>query len=354
MLQTNFKRIVIKIGSSLLYSAENKLDTDFIGNLTNQISHLVKNKTEITLVSSGAIALGMSLLELESRPKELCFLQACAAIGQNELMDIYRKSFRARNLFCGQILLTWEDFDERRRYLNARNTLLTLLKLGVIPVINENDSVSTEEIKFGDNDRLSALVSSLISADLLIILSDVDGLYDRNKKTLVRLIDEITPQIKSLACPTDKKTCVGGMITKIKAAEIAVDSGIPCVIANGRQTDILISVIKQPEGYGSLFTPKKHHLAAKKRWIAFGTRPKGRIVVDDGAKKALINRKSLLSVGIVGCAGNFDRGDIVRIVDQKDCEFARGKAGLSNKQLEKVKGSHFDKEIIHCDDIVVL
>ncbi|MFH0790504.1 MAG: glutamate 5-kinase [Candidatus Omnitrophota bacterium] len=354
MLQTNFKRIVIKIGSSLLYSAENKPDIDFVGNLTNQISHLVKNKTEITLVSSGAIALGMSLLELESRPKELCFLQACAAIGQNELMDIYRKSFRSKDLFCGQILLTWEDFDERRRYLNARNTLLALLKLGVIPVINENDSVSTEEIKFGDNDRLSALVSSLISADLLIILSDVDGLYDRNKKTLVRLIDEITPQIKALACPTDKKTCVGGMITKIKAAEIAVDSGIPCVIANGRQTDILLSVIKQPEGYGSLFIPKKHYLAAKKRWIAFGTRPKGRIVVDDGAKKALINKKSLLSVGIVGCAGNFDHGDVVRIVDQQDCEFARGKAGLSSKQLEKVKGSHFDKEIIHCDNIVVL
>jgi glutamate 5-kinase len=212
--------------------------------------------------------------------------------------------------------------------------------------------VSTEEIKFGDNDRLSALVSSLICADLLIILSDIDGLLDRNKK-VIPVVDEITPQIKALASPTSKKTSVGGMVTKIEAAKIAVDSGIPCIIANGRRKDIILSSIKEPGRAGTLFLPKKG-LAARERWIAFGTKPKGKIMVDDGARNALMNKKSLLSVGVIATVGDFECGDIVTIIDKQNCEFARGKAGLSSRQLEKVKGIRSPKEVIHCNNIVVL
>lgn len=351
-LTKDYKRIVIKIGSSLLYSQKTRLACGFVNEITGQISDLIKNGKEIVVVSSGAIATGMSVLKLESRPKELSGLQAAAAIGQPELMQLFRRFFQNRQLNCAQLLLTWEDFNDRKRYLNAKNTLETLLRLNSIPIINENDTVSTDEIKFGDNDRLSALVSTLISADLLIILSDVDGLLDKNK-SVINIVDEITPQIKELACPTNKKTCVGGMITKLEAAKIAVEAGIPCVIANGRRKDIIVSVLKQPSRYGTLFLPKKG-LNAKKRWIAFGAKPKGKIIVDEGAKLALLNKKSLLSVGVIGVIGDFSSQDTVSVIDSKKYEFARGKVGLSANQLEKVKGSRFNKEVIHRDNIVIL
>ncbi len=351
--EKNYKRIVIKIGSSLFSADKKKLDFKLLDDFTNQICCLIADKKEVVLVSSGAIALGMSVLEIDCRPKELSVLQAVAALGQNELMNVYREFFKKRKIDCGQILLTWDDFVDRSRYLNAKNTLTTLLKLGIIPIINENDTVSTDEIKFGDNDRLSALVSCLISADLLLILSDVDGLLERDKKTVIRLVSEISHEISSLASSTDKKTSVGGMITKIEAAHIAVDSGIPCVIANGRRKDIILSVIKEPEKHGTLFLPKKG-LTERERWIAFGTRPKGKVVVDEGAKKALMNKKSLLSVGVIGTESIFESGDIVSVVDKQGNEFGRGKAGISSKKLEEVKGRRFDKEIIHRDNIVIL
>ncbi len=353
-LEKDYKRIVIKIGSSLLFAqqAHSGCFTYPMDNIASQISGLVQQGREIIIVSSGAIASGMHILKMESRPKELSLLQALAAVGQHLLMYEYRRFFETKKINCAQLLLTWEDFDDRKRYLNAKNTLFKLLELGTVPIINENDTVSTDEIKFGDNDRLSALVSSLIGADLLIILSDVDGLLDKDKK-VIRVINEITPQIKALACPTNKKTCVGGMITKIEAAKIAVDSGIPCVIANGRSKNIIFSVIKEPERYGTLFSPKKG-LAARERWIAFGTKAKGKILVDDGAKRALLNKKSLLSVGVIGLEGNFEMGDIVSVMDKQNYELARGKVGLSSKQLEKAKGSRYDKEVIHRDNIVIL
>jgi len=350
-LEKDYKGIVVKIGSSLLFSPNYKLDSRFLNGVTAQIASLVNRGREIAVVSSGAIASGICKLKLRERPKELYLLQAAAAIGQNELMNRYRKFFKTK-MHIAQVLLTWEDFNDRKRYLNAKNTILTLLKLGSIPIINENDTVSTDEIKFGDNDRLSALVATLINADLLIILSDVDGLLDRDKK-IIPVVDEITPQIKALAWVTNKKTCVGGMTTKIEAAKISMDSGIPCVIANGRTKDIILSVIKEPEKYGTLFFPKKG-LAARERWIAFGTKPKGKILVDEGAKRALLNKKSLLSVGVVGLEGNFEIGDIVSVIDKQDGEFARGKVGLSSKQLDKIKGSRYDKEVIHRDNIVIL
>ncbi len=348
----NYKRIVVKIGSSLLYSRETKLDCGLLNEITGQISNLIEDGKEIVIVSSGAIAMGMSILKLESRPKDLPSLQAAAAIGQNELMLVYQKFFQSRNLNCAQLLLTHEDFENRRRYLNAKNTLLKLLKFNSVPIINENDTVSTDEIKFGDNDKLSAEVAILISADILIILSDVDGLLDKNKK-VVSIVDQITPQIKELACPTNKKTCVGGMVTKIKAAEDVVEAGIPCVIANGHRKDIILDVLSGPSQQGTLFLPKGN-LNAKKRWLAFSAKSKGKIIVDEGAKKALLNNKSLLSVGVVAVLGDFASGTTVSVADTKKCEFAKGTVAISSKKLDEIKGNRFEKEVIHRDNIVIL
>lgn len=352
--QGNYKRIVVKIGSSLFYK-NGRIDALRLYDIVSNIGSLLLNeKKEVIIVSSGAIALGMSAIKLKSRPKELSVLQAVAAIGQNALMDNYSNAFVKYGITCAQVLLTWEDFDGRRRYLNAKNTLLKLLELGAIPVINENDTISTDEIRFGDNDRLSALVASLISADLLIILSDVPGLLDRNKN-LVKFVDEITPQIRALACPTDKQGCVGGMVTKIEAARMAVGSGIPCVIAKGDEAGIISRIAIKPDAGGNwtLFRPGKGQ-TARKHWIAFGTKPKGKISVDEGAKNALLNKKSLLSVGITHCEGGFESGDIVSVFDQDGHELARGKAAFSCKQLSKFKGSRIDKEVIHRDNIAIL
>ncbi|MCM8780912.1 MAG: glutamate 5-kinase [Candidatus Omnitrophica bacterium] len=347
----DYNRIVVKIGSSLLFYEKMELNHGFFRSISEQVNNLFNEGREIILVSSGAIAFGINALNLKKRPKELYLLQAAAAIGQNRLMYTYQRIF-GRRVHVAQILLTRDDFNDRRRYLNAKNTICTLLKYGSIPIVNENDTVSTDEIKFGDNDRLSAMVASLISADILIILSDVDGLIDRQNK-IVNVVDKITPQIKALACFTDREVCVGGMVTKIEAAKIAVDSGIPCVIANGYRKNIIELVLKEPFKYGTLFLPKET-LAARKRWIAFATEPQGKIVVDEGAKSALINKKSLLSVGVVAVEGDFEEGDVVSVVDVRQQEFARGKVGFSRIELEKVKGKRYPKEVIHCDNIVIL
>jgi len=353
VLQENFKRIVIKVGSSLFYSQEGGFDSRVLHKIVQQVMDLKKSAREVVIVSSGAIALGMHILKWSKRPRQLHRLQAAASIGQNELINTYRDFFKGEGIHIAQILLTWDDFNNRQRYLNAKNTLLELLKHHNVPIVNENDTVSTQEIQFGDNDRLSALVASLISADILIILSDVDGLLKEDKKTIVRVVDEISPSIKALASPTIKKTCRGGMVSKLEAAKIATDSGIPCVVANGRKKDIVLSVLKEPHACGTLFLPKKG-LAARKRWIAFGSKPKGSITVDEGARTALLRQNSLLSVGIVACEGDFCLGDIVSLVDKQGCEFARGKVGISCRELEKVKGRRHTKEIIHRDNIVIL
>lgn len=357
--EKNYKRIVIKIGSSLFYSANN-LDFSILSNITSEITGLIQTGKEVVVVSSGAIALGMHTLSLKERPRKLEELQAAAAVGQNELMNTYRRFF-GKDWFAAQILLTQEDFNDRSRYLNAKKTLIALLEKrkyrvqSIVPVINENDTIATDEIKFGDNDKLSALVATLINADLLVILSDVDGLLDKENK-IVHVVPQINSQIKALAHPTNKNACVGGMITKIEAAKIAVDSGIPCVVANGRHKNLLNSIVADPlaAGIWTAFLPKMGYLAARERWIAFGAKPKGRIIVDDGAKNALQNKKSLLSVGVVGIEGDFEAGDIASVTDGQGSEFARGKVGVSSRQLGKVLGSRSDKEVIHRDNIVLL
>ena len=348
------KRVVIKIGSSLFYTGK-YLKIGNIFEIISGISALGQlYDTQVIVVSSGAIALGMNIMGLKARPGDLPTLQAAAALGQNELMDKYSEFFKKYKKKCAQILLTWDDFSSRKRYLNAKNTLVKLLEMGVVPIVNENDTVSTEEIKFGDNDKLSALVAGLVNADLLVILSDVEGLLDRNKR-LVRVVSEINTKIKEMASPSGRKTSVGGMVTKIQAAKIAVDSGIPCVITGATTKDIILSVVRDPQQTktGTLFVPKKI-LKARHHWIAYGSKPKGRIIVDKGAKKALLDRKSLLCVGISGIIGNFDAGEIVSIAGVDNHEFARGKSSLSSKDLEKVKGCRYEKEIVHRDNIVIL
>jgi len=349
----NYRKIVVKVGSSLFCSKKGEFDQSALNNLAAGLGVLAGGpKTKFVIVSSGAIALGMIRLKLESRPKDLSVLQAAAATGQNILMDSYGKAFKGRNI--AQVLLTWEDFNDRSRYLNAKKTLDTLLDLDCLPVVNENDTVSTDEIRFGDNDRLSAMVATMIGADLLIILSDVAGLLDKDKK-LIKVIPEISQQIKALARPSEKKTSVGGMITKLDAAKIAVASGIPCVIASGRDHNMICRAAADPfsQGDWTVFVPKKA-LDQKCRWIAFGTKPKGRIIVDEGAKKALKDHNSLLAVGVTGIERDFEKGAVASIIDSCGIEFARGKVNVTSKILNEVKGRHFNREIMHRDNIVIL
>ncbi len=253
--QKSYKKIVVKIGSSLFAAGKNKLDMALVNNLAGQIAILVKQGKEVVVVSSGAIALGMSILKLTQRPKELRQLQAVAAIGQHELMHVYKLALARCGLNCAQVLLTWDDFS-KKRYGNAKNTINTILKFKALPIINENDTVATEEIKFGDNDKLSALVAILLDADLLVILSDVDGLLDKNKQ-VIGVVGKINGQIKSLACSTNKKICVGGMITKLEAARMVIAAGIPCVIANGSKFGIINAVVASPFKSGTIFLPVK-------------------------------------------------------------------------------------------------
>jgi glutamate 5-kinase len=352
-VKKNIRRIVIKIGSSLFFSKAKGFDQALFDDFISQAAGLAGAGREIIIVSSGAIALGMGKLGLKTRPRELAMLQAAAAVGQNILMDKYRRGFKDLRIEA-QLLLTWEDFNDRTRYLNAKNTLATLLKLGIIPVINENDTVATDEIRFGDNDRLSALVAAMVAADLLIILTDVDGLLDSGKK-LTRRVAEITGEVRGWACPTDKQTCVGGMITKIDAAKIAVESGIPCVIANGRIRGNVSRIAKDPfcGGDWTLFEPQKR-MAERERWIAFGSKPKGTVLVDEGARKALLNNKSLLSVGVVGVCGTFGAGDVVCIADSGGVKLGAGKVSVDSATLEKIKGSRHEREIVHRDNIVIM
>lgn len=345
--EKDYKRIVIKIGASLL------TDLRVVDRLVSQIADLLNKKREVILVSSGAIACGMGILGLKTRPTRLEYLQAAASLGQTELMELYRRRFSAYNIKCAQILLTWEDFDDRNRYLNARNTLEALLKWGSLPIINENDTVSVDELKFGDNDRLSALVANLADADILIILSDVEGLLNPKTSEVVRVLNQITPKLERFASSTDKATSVGGMKTKLSAARIAMESQIPCLIIDGKKSDALQSALSDPFNAGTLFLPAEAPMPARKKWLIFCSRPKGRIRVDDGAKAALITGKSLLCVGVVGSEGNFTPGDTVEIIDKGGVAFARGRVNFSAQDLENIKGKQKMKEVIHRDNLVI-
>jgi len=351
----SISRLVVKLGTGVLTDSRKQIDPAQLEQLVAQIAALRKSGKEIVLVTSGAVGAGMGALGYEKRPGELAELQACAAVGQSRLMANYAELFAKRDLHVAQVLLTHEDLEHHERHLNARNTLVTLLGRGVIPIINENDAVSFTEIKFGDNDKLSALVASLLPADLLVILTTVDGVIEnfskKNPKT-ISVIEQIDATIEKLAGGTTSEVAVGGMASKVQAAKIVVRSGIPLVIASGKKKNVLAKILNG-EDEGTLFVAQPNKLQGRKRWIAFFHHPKGALFVDDGAKKALRESgKSLLPPGVARCEGNFIAEEVVRICDLNGTEFARGIAKFSAEEIRAKKLARV--ELVHRDDLVIL
>jgi glutamate 5-kinase len=354
-LLKNISRIVVKLGTGVLTDAKKQPDLAQMEQLVKQVAQQRAAGREVVLVSSGAVGAGMGVLGHSKRPAELAELQACAAVGQSRLMSTYEKLFEKHDLKVAQVLLTHADLEHHERHLNARNTLVRLLQHGVIPIINENDAVSFTEIKFGDNDKLSALVACLLPADLLVILTTVDGVienFGKENAQLVSTIDQITDSIEASATGTTSATAVGGMTSKIDAAKIVIRSGIPLVIASGRKKNALEAIASGAEE-GTLFIPKPSKLASRKRWIAFYHRPAGSVTVDEGARKALREQgRSLLLPGVTKAEGKFGSGEVISILDNNGTEFARG---IARASAENVRARSIPKrEVVHRDDLVVL
>jgi glutamate 5-kinase len=348
-------RIVVKLGTGVLTDSRKQPDLAQMEQLVAQVAAQCQAGKEIVLVTSGAVGAGMGALGYEKRPNELAELQACAAVGQSRLMATYEKLFAKHDLHVAQVLLTHEDLQHHERHLNARNTLVSLLGHKVVPIINENDAVSFTELKFGDNDKLSALVACLWPADLLVILTTVDGVIENFGKAnpqTIATIAQIDEAVEKLAGGTDSATAVGGMASKIQAAKMVSRAGIPLVIASGKKKAVLANIADGREE-GTIFQPQANKLAGRKRWIAFFHHPKGALFVDEGAKLALREKgRSLLPPGVSRCEGDFAAGDVVRICDQDGTEFARGIARFG---AEEVRGRKLTRvELIHRDDLVIL
>ncbi|MGD0087600.1 MAG: glutamate 5-kinase [Verrucomicrobiota bacterium] len=348
-------RLVVKFGTGVLTDSRKQPDPAQLEQLVAQIAAQRQAGREIVIVTSGAVGAGMGALGLDKRPAELAALSACAAVGQSQLMATYAELFTRHGLRVAQVLLTHDDLEHHERHLNARNTLITLLNRGVVPIINENDAVSFDELKFGDNDKLSALVASLLPADLLVILTTVDGVLENfgkaNPRTL-SVIEHVDAAIEKLAGGTKSETAVGGMASKIQAAKIVMRSGIPLVIASGKKKQVLARILGGEEE-GTLFVPQPTKLQGRKRWIAFFHHPKGALIVDDGAKLALREKgKSLLPPGVARCEGDFAAGDVVRICDLNGTEFARGIARFDSAAVRARKLPK--EELVHRDDLVIL
>jgi len=360
------RRLVVKVGTNVLSTGTGQLDTRRVAALCDQIHRLRRGRRQVVLVSSGAIGAGMAQLGWTKRPGQLVRLQAAAAIGQGRLMAAYNDCFRRHGCHAAQVLLTREDFDDRHRYLNVRNTLHELLKLDTVPVINENDTVSVAELalSFSDNDVLSALVTHLLQADLLVILSSVDGLRDSEGARLatVETIDDATRQLDDGSRTTGG---TGGMTTKLEAAAMATRAGHAVIIADGRVDDVLDQIVAGRE-VGTLFLPAAKRMASRKRWIGYGVAPKGKLVVDAGARKALVERgKSLLASGLVEVHGRFAEGDVVEVLDEAGRAFARGVTNYSSPDLRRLCGRQTAEinsllgrstpdEVVHRNDLVLL
>ncbi len=338
------KRIVVKVGSSILTDEDGSISKERILYIVEDIVSLLRMGKEVALVSSGAVAAGRGKIKRIPEEEFIPSKQALAAIGQGLLMSIYNDIFSIYNIAVAQILLAPEDISSRKKYLNAKNTFKYLFSWGVVPIINENDTVAVSEIKFGDNDTLSALVSSLVNADLLVLLSDVGGLYDKNPNyykdaKLISKVDEITEEIEALAGDKGTERAVGGMKTKIKAARIATMSGVDMVIASGFERGNLVKILKG-EDVGTLFLAKREGLHSRKKWIV-SSMAKGKIIIDEGAKKALLqNGKSLLPSGIIKVIGRFESGDIVDILDQEGNIIGKGISYYSSSEINKIRGKH--------------
>lgn len=369
-LLTQAKRVVVKVGSSLIASREEGLLEDRLGRVTGELSSIKQQGRELILVTSGAIVSGIKKLGLAGYPRSLPVKQAAAAVGQSRLMWAYEKAFAQHGHRVAQILLTHQDLADRRRFLNARHTLLALLGFGVVPVINENDTVAVDEIRFGDNDTLAGQVAHLVDADLLVILSDVDGLYTADPRqhadaTLIAEIPEVTEAIQRLAGDSSTFEGTGGMITKVRTARKVAEYGVATLLLNGGTPGLLATVLAGAAG-GSLFYPQAQPLSSRKHWIAFTLRPRGQVTLDDGAVDALVTRgKSLLASGIVSVGGTFEVGDAVICQDASGREFAKGLVNFSSETLARIKGMKTAEirtqlgqqeyeEVIHRDNLVIL
>ncbi len=366
----NMKRIVVKIGSSSLIDKEGKFNRKYAEKIVKELVDLYNQGKEVILVTSGAISAGINKLNLREQPQTIPAKQAAAAVGQSQLMHIYEELFGVYHCTVAQVLLTRDDMTERSRYLNIRNTLLTLLNYKVVPIVNENDTVAVEEIKFGDNDNLSALVASKVEADLLVILSDVAGLYTGDPRhdgeaKLIETVEEITPQMENRAGKEGTKYGTGGMRTKLQAAKIATSAGVVTVITDGVKDGMLLRIVKG-EAIGTKFFPKVTKISGRKRWIAFAAKASGAIIIDEGASVAIIEGgKSLLPSGILGVEGKFATGDMVVIKTKDKKEIAKGLVSYTSDEISKIKGSKsiqieellgyrgYD-EVIHRDNLVIL
>jgi glutamate 5-kinase len=366
---TQTPTVVIKVGTNVLTAADGRLDPLRLQALTDQIQRIRQSGRKVALVSSGAIGAGVGRLGLGTRPADLRHLQACAAIGQSFLMRAYQECFDRHNVNAAQILLTASDFDDRARYLNARNTILTLFEWEVLPIINENDTVSIAEIKFGDNDHLAAMVTNLLQAPLLILLTSVAGLFSSDPMAnpdaeMVATVSNIDISVMELAGTSRTALGTGGMRSKLRAARLATASGESVIMANGAEPDVLDRIFAA-EPVGTLFLPHGGSLPAWKRWVGFTARPKGSLLINDGARAALCDKgKSLLAVGVTEIQGSFSKGDVVALCDMSGAEFARGLTnyssddvglilGLRTEKIFEVLGTVPYEEVVHRDNLVI-
>ncbi|TBW51002.1 glutamate 5-kinase [Marinobacter halodurans] len=364
------RRLVVKIGSALLTNDGKGLDIPVLADWVDQLVALIESGVEVVLVSSGSVAEGMSRLGWSDRPQHLHELQAAAAVGQMGLVQTWEAQFKRHGLHSAQVLLTHDDLSDRKRYLNARSTLRTLLDLGVVPIVNENDTVVTDEIRFGDNDTLGALVANLVEADGLVILTDQDGLFDRDprKHADARLVDErlaSDPELDVMAAGGAGMLGRGGMQTKVRAARLAARSGAFTVIVGGRLPQV-VARVRQGELLGTLLLPEQGRLAARKQWLASHLKTRGQLVLDAGAVRVLCQGgRSLLPVGVRSVSGQFRRGEMVSCVDESGREVARGLvnydadearaiAGRSSDRITEVLGYVSDEEVIHRDNLVIV
>ena len=364
------RRVVIKIGSQILSSSAG-IEESRLRGLVRELAQLHEHGKEIVVVSSGAVAAGMTQLGRKERPKTIPEKQALAAVGQIRLMALYERAFAKFDKRVAQVLLTADDLANRQRYINAKHTFQVLLESSIIPIVNENDTVAVEEMKFGDNDHLSALVATLLEADLLVILSDVEGVYDRDPRVhrdaeLIPLISEARGICRAIGGASMSALGTGGIVTKLAAAEEAALAGIPTMIASGLQSGVLEKVFDAKEQIGTLILAEQDRLPSRKHWIAYNLKPSGEIVVDQGAHDAVVQKgKSLLPSGLKEIRGAFGVGECVRCLDLAGKEFARGLVNYSAEELNRIRGLHTSRiekvlgykayeEIIHRDDLVIL
>ncbi|MFL5342007.1 MAG: glutamate 5-kinase [Gemmataceae bacterium] len=364
------RTVVVKVGTNVLAGHDGRLDRGRVQSLVDQVQRLRGGGRKVVLVSSGAIGAGVGRLGLVGRPSDLRQLQACAAVGQNALMQLYQECLAPHGVNSAQILLTAGDFDSRARYLNVRNTIQALFEWDCLPVINENDTVSVAEIKFGDNDHLAAMVTNLLQAPLLVILTTVDGLYSADPKTdpaarLVTTVPNIDAAVTEMAGASKSALGTGGMRSKLRAARLATAAGESVIMANGATPGVLDAVMRA-EPVGTLFLPHGGTVPAWKRWLGYTARPKGRLILDAGARDAVTKSgKSLLPVGVVAVAGSFGKGDVVALCDATGVEFARGLCnyssadaarlcGLSTERIAEALGTVPYVELVHRDNLVVV